>query len=44
MKHQMGDRAPDFQLADQDGTEHRLSDYQGNWVLLYFYPKDATPG
>src|ERR1700691_6447664 len=36
--------APDFTLPDQDGKEHALSDYKGKWVLLYFYPKDDTPG
>lgn len=37
-------QAPLFVLPDQDGTLHQLSDYQGKWVLLYFYPKDDTPG
>jgi thioredoxin-dependent peroxiredoxin len=36
--------APDFTLPDQDGANHTLSDYRGKWVLLYFYPKDDTPG
>jgi len=36
--------APDFKLKDQDGKIHRLSDYKGKWILLYFYPKDDTPG
>jgi thioredoxin-dependent peroxiredoxin len=36
--------APDFTLSDQDGKTHSLSDYRGKWVLLYFYPKDDTPG
>lgn len=36
--------APDFSLPDQDGNIHKLSDYQGQWVLVYFYPKDDTPG
>ena len=40
----IGTRAPDFTLPDQEGKEHRLSDYKGKWVLLYFYPKDDTPG
>ncbi len=31
-------------LPDQDGVSHKLSDYKGQWVLLYFYPKDDTPG
>ena len=37
-------KAPDFTLLDQDGKEHQLSSYKGSWVLLYFYPKDDTPG
>ncbi|MFA6410687.1 MAG: peroxiredoxin [Candidatus Buchananbacteria bacterium] len=37
-------KAPDFELLDQDGQAHRLSDFIGKWVLLYFYPKDDTPG
>lgn len=36
--------APDFTLADQDGQMHTLSSYRGKWVLIYFYPKDDTPG
>lgn len=36
--------APDFTLPDQEGNLHTLSSYQGKWVLLYFYPKDDTPG
>lgn len=36
--------APDFTLPDQDGTERALSSYRDSWVLLYFYPKDDTPG
>jgi len=39
-----GDRAPDFALKDQDGNTHRLKDYAGKTVVLYFYPKDDTPG
>src|SRR3989344_8948318 len=39
-----GDRAPDFELPDQDGKLHRLSDYKGKKVVLYFYPKDMTSG
>ncbi|OGC45373.1 hypothetical protein A2V49_00760 [candidate division WWE3 bacterium RBG_19FT_COMBO_34_6] len=38
------DKALDFSLPDQDGKIHKLSDYIGSWVLLYFYPKDDTPG
>lgn len=40
----VGSKAPDFTLPDQDGKNHALSDYKGKWVLLYFYPKDDTPG
>ncbi|MEK7110885.1 MAG: peroxiredoxin, partial [Patescibacteria group bacterium] len=36
--------APDLSLPDQNGKTHRLRDYRGEWVLLYFYPKDMTPG
>ena len=39
-----GIKAPDFQLPDQDGKSHKLSDYLGKWVVLYFYPADDTPG
>lgn len=41
---QTGEKAPDFSLPDQNGKEHTLKDYKGQWVLLYFYPKDDTPG
>lgn len=40
----VGDKAPAFSLPDQNGTIHSLSDYKGKKVLLYFYPKDDTPG
>ncbi len=36
--------APDFALADENGVTHKLSDYRGQSVVLYFYPKDDTPG
>jgi thioredoxin-dependent peroxiredoxin len=36
--------ASPFSLPDQDGKMHQLSDYKGKWVILYFYPKDDTPG
>ncbi len=36
--------APDFSLQDENGTLHRLSEYRGKPVVLYFYPKDDTPG
>jgi peroxiredoxin Q/BCP len=40
----IGDIAPDFELSDQDGKIHKLSEYLGKKVVLYFYPKDDTPG
>ena len=39
-----GQKAPAFTLKDQHGNAHRLSDYAGQHVVLYFYPKDDTPG
>ena len=36
--------APQFNLSDQAGQIHNLKDYAGKWILLYFYPKDDTPG
>ena len=39
-----GGPAPEFTLADEDGRMHSLSDYRGKPVVLYFYPKDDTPG
>jgi thioredoxin-dependent peroxiredoxin len=39
-----GKKAPAFSLSDQDGKVHRLADYAGRPVVLYFYPKDDTPG
>lgn len=44
MALQAGDKAPDFEVNDQDGSPVKLSDYQGKKVVLYFYPKDNTPG
>lgn len=44
MKLKIGIKAPDFTLPDQNGTSHALSDYKGRWVLVYFYPKNDTPG
>ena len=41
---EVGTKAPDFELFDQDGKLHKLSDYIGKKVILYFYPKDSTPG
>jgi peroxiredoxin Q/BCP len=40
----VGDAAPAFRLQDQHGKWHSLEDYRGKWVVLYFYPKDNTPG
>lgn len=40
----VGSRAPAFSLPDQDGVMHTLDEVKGKWALLYFYPKDATPG
>ena len=45
MKHlKVGDQAPDFISKDQNGNEVKLSDYKGQRFVLYFYPKDNTPG
>ena len=44
MKIKEGETAPDFSLPDQNGKIHKLSDYRGKWVFLYFYPKDDTTG
>jgi thioredoxin-dependent peroxiredoxin len=41
---EIGKKAPAFTLKDQDGKAHKLSDYEGRPVVLYFYPKDDTPG
>ena len=41
---EVGSKAPNFILSDQDNVQHQLSDYEGSWVILYFYPKDMTPG
>ena len=40
----VGALAPEFELADQTGQLHSLEDYREQWVVLYFYPKDETPG
>ncbi|NNF49624.1 MAG: peroxiredoxin [Woeseiaceae bacterium] len=40
----VGGTAPEFELSDQDGQLHSLEDYRDQWVVLYFYPKDETPG
>ena len=39
-----GTKAPAFSVPDQDGKERSLTDYKGKWILIYFYPKDMTPG
>lgn len=41
---EIGKKAPDFTLPDFEGKKHKLSDYRGKPVVLYFYPKDDTPG
>lgn len=40
----IGDHAPAFELFDQHGNQHTLAGYRGRWVVLYFYPRDDTPG
>jgi len=40
----IGQEAPDFHLPDQYGKLHKLADFRGKWLVLYFYPKDDTPG
>lgn len=44
MKLKAGDKAPDFSLLDEDKNNRSLFNYRGSWLLLYFYPKDDTPG
>lgn len=44
MSLSIGDQAPDFNVKDQDGNKVSLADYKGKKVVLYFYPKDNTPG
>lgn len=39
-----GDSVPDFCVVNQDGKEVRLGDYSGKWLVVYFYPRDNTPG
>ncbi len=41
---EVGEAAPDFNLLDQDGESYQLKDFAGKWLVLYFYPKDDTPG
>jgi len=40
----VGQAAPDFTLSDQDGVTHSLKEFHGHWLVMYFYPKDETPG
>jgi len=40
----VGSNAPDFSLPSQEGSSVSLKDYRGKWIVLYFYPKDQTPG
>lgn len=44
MHLKIGDKAPELNIKDQDGIVHSLADYKGKKIVLYFYPKDATPG
>lgn len=39
-----GTKAPNFSAPDQEGNVHKLSDHYGQWLVLYFYPRDNTPG
>lgn len=38
-----GDKAPSFDLLDEDGKRHRLADHQGRWLVVFFYPRDNSP-
>lgn len=44
MTMELGEQVKDFALPDQEGNQVRLSDFEGKYVVLYFYPKDMTPG
>lgn len=44
MAIKLNQTAPDFTLLDQDGKKHTISDYKGQWVIIYFYPKNDTSG
>ncbi|MFA6474686.1 MAG: peroxiredoxin [Patescibacteria group bacterium] len=44
MTLKIGDKAPEFNLPDYTGALHALADWAGQWVLVYFYPQDDTPG
>lgn len=41
---EVGQAAPEFELPDQDGKSRKLADWRGKWLVLYFYPKNDTPG
>jgi len=41
---EIGYQAPEFSLMDHNNKKHQLSDYQGQWLIVFFYPKDNTPG
>ena len=41
---ELGQNAPDFELPDQQGKTRKLADWRGKWLVLYFYPKNDTPG
>ena len=41
---EVGTKAPDFSLPDQNGVMHTLAEYKGKKLIIYFYPKDSTPG
>ncbi|MCK4840317.1 MAG: peroxiredoxin [Methylococcales bacterium] len=43
-KLEIGHKAPEFSLFDNNEIEHNLSDYRGKWLIIFFYPKDNTPG
>jgi peroxiredoxin Q/BCP len=43
-KLEVGAKAPSFSLEDQNGETTKLADHKGSWVVVYFYPKDDTPG
>ncbi|SPL72054.1 peroxiredoxin [Acinetobacter stercoris] len=43
-KQWIGKKSPEFNLQDQNSKTHKLADYKGKWVVLYFYPKDDSPG
>ena len=44
MTLEVGNKAPNFILPDQNGNSVRLDDFAGRWLVVYFYPRDDTPG